>query len=784
MMKKSLYLHLFLTLISTSVFFPLGRSQADDTMGRPGDTFVLHGELGDAEKLSIERYDSEPFTNISWMRADISLEQKRIFTNYSGDISGRFLEVMAALYKEDTGRHRTIEPIIEAAIKLQCADGHYGDPTIDWDGPVDMHVSYQVGKFLPTLWGNGRILCGLIDMYKATGDRRLLECAEKLGDFYADLCKRLTNPKRISEFTGFSEKEINDHLARCEGKQLTLLPATGETHAGGYVTCFFPGMEGLTKLYLVTKNKKYLKTAERMAEFYRLFDVPDTTHVHGMLCCHYTFLLLYLETGDKDYLDRVERRWETITSNGVVCALGGMSEAARLHFSRDEGCALADWLRVNVKLFEITGNPRYLEIAERLMHNQYLTNEWSNGGFGHRHILCDKGGIYGLGPHWMECVWCCNYHGTMGFLNFKKYLASFDSDTLSVQFAVDFEASLTDGDRKAGLSSQVRFDPPRAKADRKASLPDGVVLSQTLEFRAGNVDTAFLRVRIPDWADGVTIKTGDGKAVETKQEGKYLKTKEKISFDKRFSIDYEGGVVIENRTLTRIDPKADEKGRFGQVVFRYGPKTLVARNIRNIPMIKVPKNGNAFPELSRDGLAFECSVPVKVNIRKLDLTPFGYGTEKETAVFVFEATAGDLEHYTVDLLVSRKAGAPIRIAAEDPDANGTPGVLATDPKTEAAYWRIDEIGDGYCRIMNCLSGKLLSESGDGQERDGRKVHQWDDVTSDAQLWKKEALADGFVRFINKKSGRALNLDAEGKTNVRCVEDDPSQQWSIRKTDGR
>ncbi|MCL2347874.1 MAG: glycoside hydrolase family 127 protein, partial [Planctomycetaceae bacterium] len=571
-------------------------------------------------------------------------------------------------------------------------------------------------------------------------------------------------------------------------KQLTLLPATGDTHAGGYVTCFFPGMEGLTKLYIVTKNKKYLETAERMAGFYRLFDVPDTTHVHGMLCCHYAFLLLYQETGNKDYLDRVVERWETLTANGVVSAIGGTPEAARLQFGQDEGCALADWLRVNVKLFEITRNPRYLEAAERLIHNHYLMNEWSDGGFGHRTLLYDRAGTYGLGLHRLECVWCCNYHGTMGFDYFKKSLAFLEPDGLHLQFAVDFEASLIDHGRKVDLRSQVRYNSPSTKAKDTVELPKGIVLSQELEFRGGNVKNGMLSVRIPDWADSVTLRTADGNTIETGKTGKYVKTQENISFEQPVIVDYHGGVFVENRMGKRINPQADEKGRFGPLVFRYGPKVLVAEGIQNIPMIKIPSDGGRFPELDPTKLTFDCSVPVKINVHSLELVPFGYGTEKNTAVFVFETTCGELEHYAVDQLVSRKTGKPVKVADERPFDSGTPIVMAEDRNAEnrndeATHWLIEEVGDGFYRFLNCKTGKLLSESGEGAAVDGRKVHQWEDVSNPAQLWKKVDLDGRFVRFVNKSSGRALNLDASGKTNVWSVKDDESQQWSIQKIDG-
>ncbi len=56
----------------------------------------------------------------------------------------------------------------------------------------------------------------------------------------------------------------------------------GDTYAAGYPICYFPGMEGLVKLHLLTGERKYLDTAVKMAEFYKLFDKLPTRFAMGM----------------------------------------------------------------------------------------------------------------------------------------------------------------------------------------------------------------------------------------------------------------------------------------------------------------------------------------------------------------------------------------------------------------------------------------------------------------------------------------------------------------------
>jgi len=112
---------------------------------------------------------------------------------------------------------------------------------IDWQKPID-HKDIYKSTMMPALWGNARLLCGLVEASRAfPDDAPLLATARRLGDFYVGLIPRFADPARMSEYTG------------------------GDTYAAGYVTCYFPAMEGLVKLHTLTGERKYLKAAVTMA---------------------------------------------------------------------------------------------------------------------------------------------------------------------------------------------------------------------------------------------------------------------------------------------------------------------------------------------------------------------------------------------------------------------------------------------------------------------------------------------------------------------------------------
>ena len=91
---------------------------------------------------------------------------------------------------------------------------------------------------------------GLLEAYRASGQPDCLKSPDGFGDFYIATAGRFLDPKREQEYR-----------------------MTG-TYAAGYVTDYFPAIEGLVRLYQATKAERYLRQAERMAEFFRRFDTP------------------------------------------------------------------------------------------------------------------------------------------------------------------------------------------------------------------------------------------------------------------------------------------------------------------------------------------------------------------------------------------------------------------------------------------------------------------------------------------------------------------------------
>ena len=258
-------------------------------------------------------------------------------------------------------------------------------------------------------------------------------------------------------------------------------------------------MEGLVKLNSLTHEPKYLETAASMAEFYKNFDTLPVDHTHGMLCNYVGLLLLYESTHDAKYLERVE--------GGYVYPTGGLLEKCRLKFDRDEGCALADWLRLNLELGRITGKAQYYAMAERNLHNALLRNQTPSGGFGHRWVSCDEAGVVGYASKFIEARWCCDFHGALAFLVLSRHAVVQTGSVTSFPLALDFTGTEANG----VIASRIL--PGESK---------GEVLRQRI--RLDNLPATVLRVRKPQWADSIKAMDEHGHEVSLIANGDFFAT--------------------------------------------------------------------------------------------------------------------------------------------------------------------------------------------------------------------------------------------------------------------
>ena len=77
-------------------------------------------------------------------------------------------------------------------------------------------------------------------------------------------------------------------------------------------------------------------------------------------------------------------------------------------------------------------------MAERLLCNQYATNQCNDGGYGARHFEGNAAGPTLATGSVEEWNFCCNFHGPLGLHFLKSYLAAGSERGVFVNFPLDF----------------------------------------------------------------------------------------------------------------------------------------------------------------------------------------------------------------------------------------------------------------------------------------------------------------------------------------------------------
>src|SRR5882757_447840 len=136
-------------------------------------------------------YGDAPAYQPDFILEDVSGTGARRFTNFSGDVSGRWigaLSTAAVVYGE---KFLQLDEVVRRTIVLQHPDGYFGKQ-FHYDKPDD--------DDLALLWGNGRLLVGLMEYYGLTHDAATLASARKLGDFLVHLGPKYNSKKMSDEF--------------------------------------------------------------------------------------------------------------------------------------------------------------------------------------------------------------------------------------------------------------------------------------------------------------------------------------------------------------------------------------------------------------------------------------------------------------------------------------------------------------------------------------------------------------------------------------------------------
>ena len=407
--------------------------------------------------------------------ADVTLDTRRRFWNFSGDLSGRWIEALAVL--PPAGRSPAdLAPLVARLLTQQRPDGRFGRTDLAF-------TAAETGtEHMALLWGNGRLLVGLMAYWQATRDAAVLAAARRLAGFLLAVREAAKAP---------------EVMARVEGQG-----------AFGFI-CFTQLAEGLAMLSRATGDGSYATAAR---EIVPLLPPRGVQHSHGYLSTLRGAALLQEAVGDPTLLPLAERLYGDLVGSGDYSIDGGVLEyfgwgnpanataldaakAASGGSPRNEGCGLADFVRLSLQLHRATGRVEYLERAERCLVNGFAQNQFANGDFGSR-VFFDQG--IQPSPSVDRAWWCCTMHGYRAYRDVLDHAVVERDGVVSVQLFedVDFRGA------KAGLALR--------------RTPSGLACEVTNAFEG------VLAVREPSWAESPSL-SWNGKPQAAKRDAGFLR---------------------------------------------------------------------------------------------------------------------------------------------------------------------------------------------------------------------------------------------------------------------
>lgn len=525
--------------------------------------------------------------------ADAIPEHVRRFTNFSGDVSGRYIGALAKVAALKDARYEVLDRIVTKLLPLQKPDGRFGDP---------MSTGAISRDDMALLWGNGRLLIGLVESYRLNKRPEVLESARRMGDFLVNMAPRL-NDEIVREQFSTDDRFLQPKWLR----------------STGYI-CWTQCMEGLVALSEATSTEQYLRLAEQIAD--RTGRHPHQ-HTHGYLTSLRGVLAIYRATNNNKYLQQVEKQWQGIVDSGDVMVHGAVPEYWE-EGTRDEGCSEADWLRLNLELWRLTRQPRYLEQAERTLFNEFAFNQFDTGDFGHFGYTTN--GFSHLGA---RAWWCCTLHGLRAFPDIFATVFHEDQGVLYYDLPVDGQG------KSPGLAV-------RAESALESDA--------TIRLRVLQTDQQIrkLAVREPKWVKSIEISFS-GSALPTEAKDGYLLVSRKWQRGDVITLRYRMRTHVVRRE--EPPPAAAQRLSRTQVAIFHGPWLLAVDDTTSQFFFDEPVNRVVLSDIGKDGeleleLAVPCGGPrraftVPVAHFHLQYLPGGYPIQPGTALLrpIAEKTA-------------------------------------------------------------------------------------------------------------------------------------------------
>lgn len=293
----------------------------------------------------------------------------------AGEYLGKFMQSYSRMYlytgsSEALGR---MEKIVRTMRKAQAADG--------WLGTAGRFVSWDV-------WEHKYVLLGFLEHYLLTGDPDALEGAKKVGDMMIANLGPDQGDLMQNGYWALGSGSILEPM-------VCLYRSTGEQKYLQFCEYILQAFEGGTGPKIVstltTGSKRvcdiedpWANRAAREVKFGTVGQIRNRSKGYELLSCVIGIARMYQLTGKPEYLTAAKNCWTDISEKRLY--LTGSSGADEC-FKDDhclpgetadapaEACVTAHWIFLSRILFEITGDPQYVDAIENALYNHLLASQ-------------------------------------------------------------------------------------------------------------------------------------------------------------------------------------------------------------------------------------------------------------------------------------------------------------------------------------------------------------------------------------------------------------------------
>ncbi|QMW07196.1 glycoside hydrolase family 127 protein [Spirosoma foliorum] len=396
-----------------------------------------------------------------------------------GHIGGHYLSALAMMYAS-TGNaelKRRLDYMISELARCQVKNGNGyvgGIPQgkLFWErihkGDID-GSSFGLNNTWVPLYNIHKLFAGLRDAYEYAGNQQAKHVLTGLGDWFIDLIKPL------------SDDQIQQVL---------------RTEHGGINETF-------ADLYILTKDKKYLETAQRLSHralLNPLLEKQDKLtglHANTQIPKVIGYEKIAMLTGNTDWSDAAQYFWQNVSQKRSV-AFGGNSVREHFNPTNDfsrmlrsnqgpETCNSFNMLRLSKALFLDKADPGYLDFYERTLYNHILSTQHPEKG-GFVYFTPIRPNHYRVYSQPETSMWCCVGSGLENHTKYGELIYSHSANDLFVNL---FIPSTLDWKEKGIQLSQTTGFPYKNETELALTLKKPQVFS--------------VHIRYPKWAGNFTV---------------------------------------------------------------------------------------------------------------------------------------------------------------------------------------------------------------------------------------------------------------------------------------